>query len=147
MSDDDNIRDPDNIYSDQLLSNNDINEINLDDILKQSRAEYELIENKKEQELLKELILLEQKERQEVVRQRTNKFINLKKILNRMIMIDKSNSNTFEILLSVIEMYENGYCSVYNIDTNEYNNLFNLVNKIRILPEELVLLKKIIIEN
>ena len=141
MDSDDDVREPDSIVIDKLIDNdNDDDNYNFEKILQQSidqsKHEYE----KQEQEIL-ELIIQQEKT------ERLSMFVSLKQYIKRMEIIDKPNSQLFGTLLSIIEMYENGYITTYLIDNDEYEKIFKLISNNRLPKEELNNLRKIIIPN
>jgi seryl-tRNA synthetase len=137
MEDDNIIRDPDEIYADQLLETEQ-SPYDTDDIIQQiinrSKAEFELEQNNAEQRMLEEIIITEN---EEIIRQRFKQFTNLKLQLNRMKIIDKQNTNAYEFLLNVIEMYQKRYINFYEVTLDEYNNFVSLLKGLRLPKEEL----------
>lgn len=137
MEDDNIIRDPDEIYTDQLLETEQ-SPYDTDDIIQQiinrSKTEFELEQNNAEQRMLEEII---RTENEEIIRQRFKQFTNLKLQLNRMKIIDKQNTNAYEFLLSVIEMYQKRYINFYEVTPDEYNNFVSLLKGLRLPKEEL----------
>ena len=142
MDSDDDVREPDSIVIDKLIDNDNDNDNNynfekiLQQSIDQSKHEYE----KQEQEIL-ELIIQQEKT------ERLSMFVSLKQYIKRMEIIDKPNSQLFGTLLSIIEMYENGYITTYLIDNDEYEKIFKLISNNRLPKEELNNLRKIIIPN
>jgi hypothetical protein len=139
MDSDDDVREPDSVVIDKLIDNNDDNydfEKILQQSIEQSKHDYE----KQEQEIL-ELIIQQEKT------ERLSMFVSLKQYIKRMEIIDKPNSQLFGTLLSIIEMYENGYITTYLIDNDEYEKIFKLISNNRLPKEELNNLRKIIIPN
>jgi len=135
----DDVREPDSVVIDKLIDNNDDNydfEKILQQSIEQSKHDYE----KQEQEIL-ELIIQQEKT------ERLSMFVSLKQYIKRMEIIDKPNSQLFGTLLSIIEMYENGYITTYLIDNDEYEKIFKLISNNRLPKEELNNLRKIIIPN
>jgi len=72
-------------------------------------------------------------------------FDNIKTQLNQIILFDRPNLNYYELILSIIMMFEYGLISKYKINFNEYTQIFKIVNTIKIPTNELDNLKKIII--
>ena len=139
MDSDDDVREPDSVVIDKLIDNDNDNydfEKILQQSIEQSKHEYE----KQEQEIL-ELIIQQEKT------ERLSMFVSLKQYIKRMEIIDKPNSQLFGTLLSIIEMYENGYITTYLIDNDEYEKIFKLISNNRLPKEELNNLRKIIIPN
>ena len=141
MDSDDDIREPDSIVIDKLIDNdNDDNNYDFEKILQQSIEQSKHDYEKQEQEIL-ELIIQQEKT------ERLSMFVSLKQYIKRMEIIDKPNSQLFGTLLSIIEMYENGYITTYLIDNDEYEKIFKLISNNRLPKEELNNLRKIIIPN
>lgn len=151
-SDDDNIRPPDKVKQDRLIDNNfDDNNINyyenpmfdnkyydIDTALKISKNEFDSIQ---EQEEIKAIELIYKKIKEE----RQNKFDNVKIQLNKIIVFDRNNLNCYELVLSIIEMYELGLINEYKTNNNQYTNIFTLLKTIRLPKDEFENLKKLII--
>jgi hypothetical protein len=72
-------------------------------------------------------------------------FDNIKTQLNKIILFDRPNLNYYELILTIIIMFENGFINEYKTNFNEYTQLFKIVKTIRIPINELNNLKKIII--
>ena len=72
-------------------------------------------------------------------------FDNIKTQLNQIILFDRPNLNYYELILSIIMMFEDGLISKYKINFNEYIQIFKIVKTIKIPTNELDNLKKIII--
>jgi hypothetical protein len=105
--DNDNIRPPDSIITDRLINNNYAYS-NLDNDLNAaieiSKNEYNLLQiqlfrQQKEQEQ-------EQKEQEQEKQLRQQKFNNIKIQINKIILFDKPNLRYYELILSIIEMFE-----------------------------------------
>lgn len=151
-SDDDNIRPPDKVKQDRLIDNDfDYNNIDyyknpmfdnkyydIDTALKISKNEFDSIQ---EQEEIKAIELIYKKIKEE----RQNKFDNVKIQLNKIIVFDRNNLNCYELVLSIIEMYELGLINEYKTNNNQYTNIFTLLKTIRLPKDEFENLKKLII--
>jgi len=72
-------------------------------------------------------------------------FDNIKTQLNKFILFDRPNLNYYELILSIIMMFESGIITEYKINFNEYTQIFKIVKTIKIPTNELDNLKKIII--
>ena len=72
-------------------------------------------------------------------------FDNIKTQLNKFILFDRPNLNYYELILSIIMMFESGIITEYKIIFNEYTQIFKIVKTIKIPTNELDNLKKIII--
>lgn len=141
MDSDDDVREPDSVVIDKLIDNdNTDNNYDFEKILQQSIEQSKHEYEKQEQEIL-ELIIQQEKT------ERLTMFVSLKQYIKRMEIIDKPNSQLFGTLLSIIEMYENGYITTYLIDNDEYEKIFKLISNNRLPKEELNNLRKIIIPN
>ena len=126
----------DNFYfncNDSIDYNSDI-DFNLDFAIEMSKNEFNLLQER----TLQEQLLQEQKERQ-------LNFHNIKIQLNRIISFDRTNFRYYELILSIIDMYEVCMINEYETDEKEYNNIFNFLKTIRLSNEEIEKLKKIII--
>lgn len=136
------IRDPDPVKIEKLIDDNTIwsydqtNE--LDSVLEMSKNNY-LEEEQKEMELLCNKI------KEEHHKEKQNKFNNIKIQLNKIILFDRPNLDYYELVLSIIEMYELGVIPEYKINLNEYTHIFKLLKTIRLPKDELENLKKLII--
>jgi hypothetical protein len=72
-------------------------------------------------------------------------FDNIKTQLNKFLLFDRPNLNYYELILSIIMMFESGIITEYKINFNEYTQIFKIVKTIKIPTNELDNLKKIII--
>lgn len=125
-NDDEHIRTPDPIVKEQLVSyQNDIFH-DFDEAIKKSLVEYDNIKNKDEENVI-------ENER----KFRLNKFNILKQKINKIIHFDKHNKTSYELVLSIIELYENNYINVYEMDQKEYNTILSLVSSLKIPKEEI----------
>ncbi len=111
---------------------------NLNTILEISKHEY----LEKEQ---KDMDLICGQLKDELCKERQNKFNTLKLQLNKMITIDKPNLHYYELVLSIIEIYESGLINEYDVSLTDYTNIFKLLKTIRLPIDEFENLKKIII--
>ena len=102
-------------------------------ILKQSLLEFELAEEQK----VKDLIALKRAER-------LQKYSQIKKRLQKIIGFDTRNKETYNIVLTIFELYETDFIDTYALDANDYNNVFKLLGTIRVTEEELELLHELI---
>lgn len=146
-----NIRPPDQSKIERLIDDNfytinsnhnpilDNNQsYDLDTILEMSKNEF------LEQEQ-KEIELLCNKIKEEHYKAKQNKFDTIKIQLNKLILFDRPNLAYYELILSIIEMYELGVISEYKTNLNEYTNIFKLLKTIRLPNEEFENLKKLIV--
>jgi hypothetical protein len=151
---DDNIRTPDPIRTDRLIddySNNFINPIlddktnyDLDKVLTLSKNEFDKRQEEQEQKAI-ELIYSQMNEEQE--KQRKDKFNNIKIQIHKILSFDKTDLYYYELILSIIEMFENGFITEYAMDEKEYTNIFRIIKTIRIPPDEINNLKKLILSE
>jgi hypothetical protein len=138
-TDDENIRPPDEIKQERLIDvDYPVPSYDLDTILKISNEEF------LEQELKSINAICNQSE-DEYYKERQHKFDKLKTQLNKIIVIDKENIVYYELVLSIIEMYELGDISEYKASHDEYTYIFKLLKTIRFPSNEMNNLKKIII--
>lgn len=146
-TEEDIIREPDKVKiekliddnSDSLNTNTNNNQkIDLDTILEMSKNEY--LEQQQ-----KELDALCNKLKEEYHQEKQNKFNTVKIQLNKVILFDKPNLHYYELILSIIEMYESGVIVEYKTNVNEHTNIFKLLKTIRIPNNEFENLKKLII--
>ena len=72
-------------------------------------------------------------------------FDNIKTQLNKIILFDRPNLNYYELILDIINMFEDGIIQEYKTHFNEYTQLFKIVQTIKIPINEIDNLKKIII--
>ena len=152
-NDKDNIRLPDPITTDRLIDddyytnyNNPIfhneNDYDLDKILQLTKNDFDFTQEAQEQKEI-QLICSQMKEQEE--KQRKNKFNNLKTQLHKIILFDRENSHYYELILSIIEMFENGFITEYKTNINEYTNIFRIIKTIRIPTDETINLEKLIL--
>ena len=159
-NDEDNIRSPDPVKIEQLINYdfdtinhiNHINHINpiwnnntnydLNTILEISKHEFDSIQ---QQEETKTIELICNQSKQQEYEERQNKFNNVKIQLNKIILFDKPNLYYYELVLTIIEMYEFGALSEYKTNINDYTKIFNILKTIRIPTDEFDNLKKLII--
>lgn len=153
QSENDDVRPPDPTITEQLIepdefsynyyndndnySNNFINGYdNIDEILKQSLIDFEEEEEQKMNKLLME-------KKQELV----EKYVSIKKKLQKIQGHDITNKDIYETVISIIEMYEMEYLNKYMLDETSYNNIFKIVKTIRLTKEEFSLLETLIVIN
>jgi hypothetical protein len=142
--DDNNIRPPDQVKIDKLIDDDTINPIvqnnnfDLETILELSKNEYNSLQDQEEQKAI-ELICNQTKQ------ERQNKFNNIKIQLNKIILFDRDHLDYYELVLSIIEMYELNVINEYKTYEKEYTTIFKLLKTIRLPNEEIENLKKIIL--
>lgn len=151
----DSIRDPDPIKIDRLIDDDDFyninenknpisdnNENDLNTVLEMSKKEFDSKQEKDEQKTI-ELICKNFKEQHQ--KERQNKFKNIKIQINKIILFDKPNLGFYELILSIIEMYEINVINEYNTNQEVYTSIFNVLKTIRLPIDEVEHLKNIII--
>jgi hypothetical protein len=115
----------------------------LNSILELSKVEYNLY--MKQQEQLIEDICKEDKERiEEQTKERTNQFKSIKQKVKNLLSFDKQHTNKYEIILSIIEMYEQDFITVYTVTKEDYDTLFEFLQSLRITNTEIENFKRII---
>ena len=126
----DDIRPPDSVITERLIDfNNTFTDLNneLNTVIEMSKNEYNLLQEQ-EQQL------------------RQQKFHNIKIQINKIILFDKPNLRYYELILTIIEMFELCLINQYNItDENEYMNIFKILKSIRLPNNEIEEIKKLII--
>jgi hypothetical protein len=122
-----------NYYTDNC-TNNFINEYDdIDKILKQSLIDFEEEEDQKMNKILMD-------KKQEL----TEKYVSIKKKLQKIQGHDVTNKDAYETVISIIEMYEMEYINRYILDEISYNNIFKIIKSIRLTKEELLMLETLI---
>lgn len=142
-NDENNIRPPEPIKREQLIDTNfnlisPNNDFDLHSILEQSKNEYNSLQEQEEEKYI-QLICNQSKE------ERQNKFNTIKTQLNKIIIFDRAKLKHYELVLSIIEMYELGVINEYKINESMYKNIFNILKTIRLPIEEIENVKKIIV--
>ena len=148
-NDEDNIRSPDPVKTEQLINNNfdtikpiwNNKDYDINAALDISKQEFDSIQQQEETKTI-ELICKQNKE------QRLHKFDNIKIQLNKIILFDRTNLEYYELVLSIIELFEIGFINEYKITNKEqHTNIFKILKSIRLPPNEIDNLKKIIIRE
>ena len=147
--DDDNIRPPDPIINEQLLDNDynynyELITQNITNITNTNTTNY--IEASYNDELSKALEL-SKRELKDEEDSRKNEFKSIKLKLNKILLFDRPNIFNYELILSIIELYEQCYINEYKSLNKEFNDIFNVLKTIRLTKEELSSIKKIIVCN
>lgn len=150
--DEDNIRPPDSVKKEKLIDDTFVNTNNinpsanteyyLNTIIEMSKNEFDSIQEQEEQKTI-ESICNEMKEQHK--KERLNKFDNVKMKLNQILLFDRQNTAYYELVLSIIEMYETNVIHVYNTNLEEHSHIFNILKTIRLPINEIDNLKKIIL--
>ena len=144
--DEDNIRPPDQVKQERLIDDDfDIMnpiiqnyDFDFDTILELSKNEYNSLQEQEEEKAI-ELICNQAKE------ERQNKFNSIKTQLNKIILFDRDHLDYYELILSIIEMYESNVIHEYKTYEKEYTTIFKLLKTIRLPTDEIEELKKLII--
>jgi hypothetical protein len=102
-------------------------------ILKQSLLDFELAEEQK----IKDLIALKRAEQ-------LQKYSNIKKRLQKVQGFDVKNKETYDIIMTIFELYETDTIDTYALDEISYTHVFKLLSTIRLTKEELELLHELI---
>jgi hypothetical protein len=135
----DNIRPPDQVKIDRLIDNNFYdNSINY---IKNPIWDTDHEFNKAIEISKNEFNSLQEQQQKE----RENKFSHVKTQLNKIILFDRPNLGYYELILSIIEMYEFGVINEYKTYEQEYINIFKFLKTIRLPTDEIEELKKLII--
>jgi len=125
----DDIRPPDSVTTERLIDYNDtFTDLNseLNTAIEMSKNEYNLLQEQEKQS-------------------RQCKFRNIKIQISKIILFDKSNLRYYELILTIIEMFELCLINEYNMLENEYLNIFKILKSIRLPNNEIEEFKKIII--
>ena len=92
---------------------------------------------------IREFLIVQEKEEDEEEEFIT--FDNIKTQLNKIILFDRPNLNYYELILKIINMFEDGIIHEYNTHFNEYTQIFKILQTMRMPINEIDNLKKIII--
>lgn len=138
------IRPPDSVKKDTLIDNEFNRHINnfdsdyeLDKVLELSKHEINMLEEKEEEELMK-MFEIE-------VEERVKTFSDTIKLIKKMLVFDKANNTEiYNLLLSIIEMYQLGYINKYQLDSTSYYEIFHILKGLRMNSEDFILLQNII---
>ena len=138
------IRPADSVKKETLINNetdwyvnNLHSDYEIDKILELSKHEFDTLHEKEEEKLMK-MFELE-------IEERVKKFTSTIKLLKKMVVFDKeNNTDIYELILSIIEMYQLGYINKYQLDSTSYYDIFHIMKGLRINSEEFILLQNII---
>jgi hypothetical protein len=135
---DDDIREPDSVKTEQLLED-DIQAIEdpIYNILEQSKSDFDLIQEAQEQHMIENLIFQYQ--------QRVNKFASIKQKCKKLLIFDRDNVGIYEVIISIIEMYENEQSSQYTTNKEQFDQIVSTLKSLRLTKEEAESFTKIII--
>ena len=124
------IRPPDSVTTERLIDfNNPFSDTNsdLNTVLEISKNEYNLLQEQQQES-------------------RQLKFHNIKIQISKLILFDRPNLRYYELILTIIEMFELCLINQYNItNENEYMNIFKILKSIRLPNNEIEEIKKLII--
>lgn len=133
----DNIREPDSVKTERLVDDNntgntttsiigiDNYDDELNNVLELSKHEFNIIQ-KQEQE------------------NRKNEFKSVRHKLNRLVLFDRRNSEKYELILSIITIYEDACVTEYILSEPEFEGISKLLKTIRLTNQETESLKKLI---
>jgi len=99
-------------------------------VLQLSRDEYEIVAQQTENER----------------RQRVGILLNIKQRLLRVKGFDMDNNKIYEMIISIIEMYEKEKMNTFGVDKENYTAIFNVTKLVRFEKDEIELLKEIIVQ-
>ncbi len=137
------IRPPDEVKREQLISNNNIfHDKELEEAIYLSIQEA-IEQEKKIQEYENKIIEEYSKEREK----RRVKFEKLLFNLNKVAKFDKTLRETYEIIEPIIDAYCNQFIENYLVDDETFQSIFNNLNSIRTDKKIIDILKTIIISN
>jgi hypothetical protein len=145
---DDNIRPPDPIINEQLLDNDndyDYELINQNITNITNTTNYEPSSSYNDE--LNKALELSKREFKDEEDNRKNEFKSIKLKLNKILLFDRPNIFNYELILSIIELYEQCYINEYKSLNKEFNDIFNVLKTIRLTKAELSSIKKIIVCN
>jgi len=123
-------------YDDQNFNDQNFND-QVKKAIEISKNDFDTFQYEEEQ---KNIEIIEKEKEKE----RIDQFKSIRQKLNRILAIDKSNTRTYEHILTIITLYESGYVTKYNTSEEEVTTFFKLFNSIRLTNEELSSLKQII---
>jgi len=149
----DNIRPPDPVTNEQLLDNDYNYELinqtvnqtvnqNITNTTNYDETNYDQLNYNDE---LNKALELSKNEFKEVEDGRKNEFKSIKLKLNKILLFDRPNIFNYELILSIIELYEQCYINEYKSVNKEFNDIFNVLKTIRLTKDEYSSIKKIIV--
>ena len=140
--DEDDIRAPDKVIKETLVDPN-MNDYNyneekmIEHILQQSMMEFEKNTAIHEDNVMQFIA--------EEGKKRLDFFVSIKQKINKILKLDKQNTQVYEEILNVIALYEEQYITVYKCNQEEYNKIFCILNTIRLTKEEIEKINKLFI--
>jgi hypothetical protein len=140
-----NIRQPDQVITETLVYDSfddhydNITEYDneLNRIINLSTLELKYQEDQEDMQILR----LISAERENIL----HKFSTIKDKINKMYKIDKVNSSIYEDILSYIELHDITHNLYYELEKENYDKIFNCINRLRFTNEEKILLKDLLI--
>lgn len=146
MDDDADVRQCDPTYYDTLIQGGENNAIvsdaEMNNIMMISKREQEI----KDEMQLQQIIEISSGDYAEKQQLRAKQFQTIERIIIKLNSVDKANSKTYELILSIITLYRECIIDTYNLDDN-YEKVLNILSSIRISKEELNEFKNIICTN
>jgi len=143
MDENDDIREPDLVKTETLFEPNlyDYSMYNeeemLEIIMKQSIYEFENLKAIDEEKVLVYLATEKTKRRE--------KYVTVKHKINKILKLDRENTEIYETILNIITLYEEEDITVYKIGQEELDKIFNVLNTIRLTKEEIEAINVLII--
>jgi len=126
----------DNIFED-IDDNYNQYDIEFHRVLQLSIDEYKKLAQQSESERL-----AQQSERQ----LRMSILYTIKERLLRVKGFDMDNNKIYEMIISIIEMYETEKINTFGLDKENYTSIFNVIKTVRFNKDEIELLKDIIVQ-
>ena len=140
---DEDIRPPDEVKREKLISNNDtFHDTELEKVLYLSMLEA-MEQEKKTQEYEENIVNEYIKEKDN----RREKFSKLLLDLNKVSKFDKTLRDTYEIIEPIIDAYCNQFIETYLVDDDTFQSIFKNLNSIRTDKKNIDILKTIIVSN
>lgn len=139
---DNNIRNPDQIKIDRLIDTpfepSEDNEINrILELSKNEINEFNYSQDIYEKNVINNVI--------KEIQERSEQFASIKQKLTKMLLFDKQNIHIYELILTAIELYIEGYITQYKTNNEDFNRIFLLIKTIRLTNEELNHLHNLIV--
>lgn len=148
--DNDNIRPPDPVTNEQLLDNDYNYELinqtvnqNITNTTNYDETNYdETNYDELNYDELNKALELSKNEFKDEEDNRKNEFKSIKLKLNKILLFDRPNIFNYELILSIIELYEQNYINEYKSSNKEFNDIFNVLKTIRLIKGKNPLLLK-----
>lgn len=131
---DDEIRMPDEVYTDRLIDERTEEELEMEKIINESI----MLAEKNSEEKFKEFL--------DQIEERKNKYSNIVQKFKKLIKYDKEIKEIFELIDWIIDYYINMQIEYYTYDKDTYDKIFNikLLKQSRFSDYEIELLRNII---